>query len=90
MDDLTYWKGPEDLPFPDHIKAWRASQGLTSRQAAVALGLSPRTLEPFERGRRCPYEGALRLAMEWVTLQGAVAELRRALDGIDAGKLKQS
>ena len=36
---------------PADLRAWRDARGLSAREAAVLLGVSPRTLEGLEQGR---------------------------------------
>ena len=36
------------------LRAWRRDQGLTRRQAGEALGVSSRTIEAYELGRKIP------------------------------------
>mgnify|MGYP006435533715 CR=1 FL=1 len=41
---------------PDDLKAWRARLSLSQREAAEALGLSPRIYQYYEAGSvRIPY-----------------------------------
>ena len=36
----------------DDMKAWRATMGMSRPAAAKALGISPKTIENYERGHR--------------------------------------
>lgn len=46
----------ENCGFADRLRAWRLYKGLTHRELAVKLGLSPGTLSEIENGRREPTE----------------------------------
>ena len=41
----------------DDVKAWRKTTHLTQRSAADAIGVSIRTLQSWEQGRRVPLWG---------------------------------
>ena len=47
------------------LRAWRRDQGLTRRQAGEALGVSSRSVEAWELGRKIP-AGRVKL-MEMIT-----------------------
>jgi DNA-binding transcriptional regulator YiaG len=36
------------------LKLWRSAKGISQRQAAEILGISKRTLQEWEQGRRAP------------------------------------
>jgi transcriptional regulator with XRE-family HTH domain len=50
----------------EHLAAWRSEHGLSQSQAAAALGVSVRTLQGWELGRRMPYPKLLELACKQV------------------------
>jgi hypothetical protein len=50
------------------VKAWRGK--VPAREAAEALGISPRTLQGVEQGRGFNYPRLLQIAMRAVKLEG--------------------
>ncbi|MFA1622832.1 XRE family transcriptional regulator [Rhizobium mongolense] len=50
------------------VKVWRGRS--TSKEAAAALGIPPRTLEGIEQGRGFSYPGLLRLGMRALKIGG--------------------
>jgi len=59
--------------FPDRLRAWRVSLGLSQARAAQALGVPTRTLQGWEGGREPLHAGLVVLAMRAVE-----AEMERA------------
>lgn len=51
-------------PLAEVLKEWRGNLGLSAKDAAEALGMSPRTVEGIEQGRPFRYEKILRLAIK--------------------------
>jgi transcriptional regulator with XRE-family HTH domain len=54
----------QSKPLAEALKDWRKARGLSAKDAATALDMSPRTVEGIEQGRPFRYEKILRLAMK--------------------------
>lgn len=52
------------MTLADHLRSWRKQAGLSTREAGELLGLSARTVEGIEQGRRYGAEPMLRLALD--------------------------
>lgn len=48
---------------PDELQKWRRRMGFTQKQAATALGMSVRTYQGWELGRRRTHVDVIRLLM---------------------------
>ncbi len=49
------------MEFAERLKQWRKAKDYTQREAAFWLGVSRRSVEQWEQGRRAPRNYALRL-----------------------------
>ena len=57
---------------PDDLRAFRSRHGLSQAQAAAALGVSVRTWEAWEAGRRSLRDGMLRTLIAYYDTYGPI------------------
>lgn len=68
---------------PEQFKVWRKRLGLSQKNAGAALGLSPRTIHLFERGKR--YENGRPVVIP-KTVRLAMAALALGLEDYPNGE----
>ena len=68
---------------PAQFKAWRKRLGLSQKKAGAALGLNPRTIHLFERGKR--YEDGRPVVIS-KTVRLAMAALSLGLEDYPDGE----
>lgn len=76
---ITLTLGNEGTPFfrvdsvlvetPAGLKAIRKQDGLSTKQLAEICGVSARTVEDWEQGRRSPSKSAMMLLAAWLEKQ---------------------